>query len=99
MMTQQEKQKFQLLMELLDMEMETYRKIDVSERSRDQYGRFQEESKPKTVESKLESDRKFKVVKVKGTYGTYLIKDRIFDANDVDILWIGGLLLVLTLVF
>jgi hypothetical protein len=50
-------------------------------------------------ESKYASVRDIKLVKVKGTYGTYLIKTKIFSEEEMDLLLIAGILFLLALIF
>lgn len=81
--------------------------IDVTNRSRDEKGRFlpNHESNPKLLikeESQLESgksDKAIKLVKVKGTYGTYLIKERWFTDEERAILYTLAAITILVVLF
>ena len=68
-----------LLAELSDMEEEKKvnrtSNIDVSNRLRDEQGRFLPNESRSEKKEELPS-RSIRLVKVKGTYGTYLVKDR-----------------------
>jgi hypothetical protein len=61
---------------------EKKKKIDVSNRNRDELGRF-----TKMEESKLLSDRPIKLVKLKGSYKTYIVKERWFTEDERIYIW------------
>ncbi|WP_175585208.1 hypothetical protein [Alkalihalophilus pseudofirmus] len=61
---------------------EKKKKIDVSHRNRDELGRF-----AKKEESKLLSDRPIKLIKVKGSYKTYIVKERWFTEDERIYIW------------
>lgn len=72
---------------------------DVSNRERDEKGRFlpdQRERKP--VESRYESVREIKLIKVKGTYGTYKVKAKWLKTEEKTYLYFFFGMLVLALI-
>src|SRR5690606_1658247 len=71
---------------------------NVSNRLRDQQGRFLPDKLKLRNKEELPL-RSIKVVKVKGTYGTYLIKDRIFDESAFHMLITLGTIAILTILF
>ncbi|MBT2680075.1 hypothetical protein J7E38_13755 [Bacillus sp. ISL-35] len=93
-----EREKLRIIAELLNQYPEAPLKKDVSSRSRDQIGRFQKESR-RQEKSKYESVRIIKLKKVKGSYGTYIVKTKILTEGEVDIIIIFGLLIVLSVIF
>lgn len=76
LLTMREKEKLEALMTLIEVPQEGRKnkksQIDVSERNRDELGRFEKEE---ALES--DSGREIILVKVKGSYGTYLVRDKI----------------------
>jgi hypothetical protein len=61
---------------------ERKKKIDVSHRSRDELGRF-----AKMEDLKSPSSRAIRLVKVKGSYKTYEVKERWFTDEERDIIY------------
>lgn len=75
MLTIEEQEKLKMILQLMDSssaKKKVSRNIDVSERTRDDQGRFAMEEE----ESPSGSVREIRVVKVKGTYGTYLVQTK-----------------------
>ena len=84
--------------------------IDATNRLRDQRGRFLpnqkfiQRSSPIQEESELKSDNsvetiKIRLVKIKGTYGTYLVKKRRFTDEERVILYVVAALTILAIIF
>ncbi|AGK52058.1 hypothetical protein B1NLA3E_01370 [Bacillus sp. 1NLA3E] len=97
MLTQQNQRKVKLIMELLKVDEEVKNnQIDVSNRSRDKKGRYQSEQKEE--ESKYESAREIILVKVKGSYGTYLVKDRLIDEHVIGAFVLLGIIAVASII-
>jgi hypothetical protein len=99
MLTMEEQQKLKRILELLDEKEVRTSKIDVSGRLRDEKGRFRPSSDRQVEESKYESGREIKLVKVKGTYGTYRVKTKWLSDEEMDLLLVMGFLLVLAIIF
>jgi hypothetical protein len=100
MLTMEEQQKLKKLLELLyDEKGERNSSIDVSGRLRDEKGRFRPSSDRQVEESKYESGREIKLVKVKGSYGTYLVKTKWLSDGEMNLLLIAGILFLLALIF
>lgn len=99
MLTAKEKQKLKQILELLDEKEVKTIKIDVSGRLRDEKGRFRSKSERQEEASKYASSRKIKLVKVKGSYGTYLVQTKLFSDGELDLLLISGFLIVMALLF
>lgn len=78
-----ERKKLRIIAQLLKQKSEVQWKKDVSSRSRDQKGRFHKESRCQE-KSKYESVRIIKLKKVKGSYGTYVIKTKILTESGLD---------------
>ncbi|MBM7605968.1 hypothetical protein JOC75_003996 [Metabacillus crassostreae] len=70
-------------------------------RMRDQQGRFlpNESSLVIKEESPSQCDRPIKITKVKGSYNSYEIKERIFTDNQLDFFTVLGMILVLAVLF
>jgi hypothetical protein len=98
MLTIQEQEKMKKILEVLNEEQSLKRKRRISERSRDEQGKFLPES-PTRVESKSYSDRLIKVVKAKGSYNTYLIKERLLTDSEKDILAAIGVIILFAIIF
>lgn len=79
--------------------------IDVINRLRDEKGRFLPNHNQRSFikeESQLESDRldkPIKLVKVKGSYGTYVIKERWFTEEERSILCMFAAITILVVLF
>lgn len=50
-------------------------------------------------ESKYGSGRKIKLVKVKGSYGTYLVETKFLTEGEKDLLLMAGFLIVMAILF
>jgi hypothetical protein len=102
MMTPHEVEKLRMILEILKEDSMYHRpQIDVSHRSRDEKGRFLPNDFNKQGELLLElSDddfpREIKIVKIKGTYGTYEVKEKMTIS---DVLMAGGILLSVVIVY
>jgi hypothetical protein len=104
MLTPHETEKLRMILEILtqDQDYNNRSRIDVSHRSRDERGRFLPNDFNKQEELLLElSDedvppREFKLVKVEGTYGTYVVKEKM---KFSDIMVIGGIVISLVIVY
>ncbi|MEK4028323.1 hypothetical protein MKZ02_07085 [Pseudobacillus sp. FSL P4-0506] len=68
-------------------------------RSRDEKGGFLPEEEQLPEESSLNSVRKIKVVKRKGSYGTYLVYTKFLSDGEKDILIVLGILTLLAVLF
>ncbi|UAT29486.1 hypothetical protein K7T73_12840 [Bacillus badius] len=99
MLTVEERRQLKSLLELLDQEEQKTNKRDVSNRSRSQDGRFLPESKMPVEDLPSSSARKIKLVKVKGSFGTYLVQTKWLTEAEKDILIVCGLLGLLALIF
>jgi hypothetical protein len=103
MMTIEERMMLRLLTKKLLQEETPHRRIDISNRKRDDLGRFlpNESVGMQLEEYELPLDdepRKMKLVKVDGTYGTYEVKDRIIDGKLVrTLLELAGILTLVRL--
>ncbi|USK33165.1 hypothetical protein LIT25_21915 [Bacillus sp. F19] len=76
------------------------KEIDVSHRLRDEKGRFlPNESSEIKEELPLRSDRPKKMIKIEGSYNSYLIKDRWFTDGEIDTLIVFGIFGVLAIIF
>jgi hypothetical protein len=103
MMTPHEVEKLRMILEILKEDSMYHRpQIDVSHRSRDERGRFLPNDFNKQEELLLElSDedvppREFKLVKVEGTYGTFVVKEKI---KISDIMMTGGIVISLVIAY
>jgi hypothetical protein len=103
MMTPHEVEKLRMILEILKEDSMYHRpQIDVSHRSRDERGRFLPNYFNKQEELLLElSDedvppREFKLVKVEGTYGTFVVKEKI---KISDIMMTGGIVISLVIAY
>ncbi|HWK24887.1 MAG TPA: hypothetical protein VNS08_17880 [Ureibacillus sp.] len=99
MMSMNERQRLIKILELLNEEEEIEkRKIDVSNRLRDQQGRFL----PSQSESKTKEEspsRSIKLVKVKGSYGTYMVKEQWLSEEEKGRLMALGVIILLAIIF
>jgi hypothetical protein len=93
-----EREKLRMIAELLNQEQISPVSRDVSTRSRDQKGRFQKESR-RQEKSKYESARIIKLKKVRGSYGTYIVKTKILTEGEFDLIIIFGLMIILSVIF
>jgi hypothetical protein len=98
MLSLQEQEKLKRIMELLiDQPQEVKSNIHVSNRLRDQEGRFlPNQSKSPEKDWSLRSIR---VIKVKGSYGTYLIKDGDSFERLVGVICLLVAIAALTIIF
>jgi hypothetical protein len=102
MLTPHETEKLRMILEILKEDsMYSRKQVDVSHRSRDEKGRFLPNDFNKQGELLLElSDddfpREIKIVKIKGTYGTYIVKEKM---KFSDIMVIGGIVISLVIVY
>jgi hypothetical protein len=104
MLTPYETEKLRMILEILKEDSMYHRpQIDVSHRSRDERGRFLPNDFNKQGELLLElSDdeddipRSFKLVKVEGTYGTYVVKEQM---KISDVLMTGGIVISLVIAY
>jgi hypothetical protein len=102
MLTPHETEKLRMILELLKEDsMYSRKQVDVSHRSRDERGRFLPNDFNKQGELLLElSDddppRQFKLVKVEGTYGTYIVKEKM---KISDVLMTGGIVISLVIAY
>lgn len=71
------------------------------ERERDEKGRFKANESSLVIEevSQLKSDRDIKIVKVKGSYNSYLIKTVWLTESDADFLIVIGTFIILAVFF
>jgi hypothetical protein len=99
MLTVEEQQKLKKILELLNEKEVRNSSIDVSGRLRDEKGRFRPSSDRQVEESKYETGREIKLIKVKGSYGTYLVKTKWLSDGEMDLLLIAGILFLLALIF
>jgi hypothetical protein len=96
MLTPHETEKLRMILEILteDQDYNNRSRIDVSHRSRDEKGRFLPNDFNKQEELLLElSDkdvppREFKLVKVEGTYGTYVVKEKMKNSDFITVIGI-----------
>lgn len=98
MIVMTETEKLRIISELLNQESELSKLKDVSMRTRDQKGRFRKESR-RQVASKYGSVREIKLVKVKGSYGTFLVKTRLLSEEDRVFLWSTCVVAIMAYVF
>jgi hypothetical protein len=96
MMTIEERRQLQRLMELMKEEQEKTSNIDVSNRQRDNKGRF---AKEKVGESPSESVREIKLVKIKGSYGSFFVQTQWLSDRDKDILAAVGVIVLMAILF
>jgi hypothetical protein len=102
MLTPHETEKLRMILEILKEDsMYSRKQVDVSHRSRDERGRFLPNDFNKQGELLLElSDddppRQFKLVKVEGTYGTYVVKEKM---KISDVLMTGGIVISLVIAY
>jgi hypothetical protein len=102
MMTPHEVEKLRMILEILKEDSVYHRPhIDVSHRSRDEKGRFLPNDFNKQEELLLELNdddfpREIKIVKIKGTYGTYEVKEK---TKISDVLMAGGILLSVVIAY
>src|SRR5216117_77875 len=97
MISMNERQRLIKILELLNEEETVQKKVVVSNRLRDEQGRF----RPNQLESKTKEElplRSIKVVKVKGTYGTYLIKERWLNNEEKGRLMALGAIILLAII-
>jgi hypothetical protein len=105
MMTPHEVEKLRMILEILkeDPNYCNRPQIDVSHRARDERGRFLPNDFNKQGELLLElsddeddNPRRFKLVKVKGTYGTYLVREKM---KLSDVLMTGSIIFSLLIAY
>jgi hypothetical protein len=104
MLTTQEKEKLRMILEILKEDSMYHRpQIDVSHRSRDERGRFLPNDFNKQGELLLELNdnendlpREFKLVKVEGTYGTYVVEEKM---KISDIMMTVGIVLSIVIAY
>lgn len=106
MLTIQEQEKMRRLMQLLDPEeaqssskRKTRTQVDVSERKRDERGRFSTDSVMEGSPSELDEVRPIKLVRVKGSYNSYLVTRQFLSNTEKDIMAAVCVLIVLALIF
>lgn len=104
MLTINEKKKLKKIAELLnDQKSNPGRRkfnIDITNRLRDKKGRFLPNHESSTrKESQLNLDRPIKLMKVKDSYGTYVIKERWFTAKDRAVLYTFAVITILAIVY
>ncbi|KIL71974.1 hypothetical protein [Bacillus badius] len=99
MLTIEERRQLKNLLELLNEEEETVNNRDVSNRSRDEKGRFLPKEELVLEESPSHSARKIKLVKMKGTYGSYFVHTKRFTDGEKDFLLVFGFLVILSFIF
>ncbi|WLR41320.1 hypothetical protein LC087_10315 [Bacillus carboniphilus] len=87
MLSIEEQMRLKKLAEILDGQVtdspKSKRRNYVDDRLRDVLGRFMSTESSIKEESELNWDRDIKIVRVKDGYGSYLVKDRLFTAEDV----------------
>ncbi|WP_307440737.1 hypothetical protein [Bacillus sp. V2I10] len=89
----------ELLNQLQDHPNAKSKEIDVSHRLRDEKGRFlPNESSEIKEELPSRLDRPRKVIKIQGSYNSYLIKDQWFTDGEIDALIVFGILGVLAII-
>jgi hypothetical protein len=76
----EERRQLLRIMDLLEEDTGTTSNIDVSNRSRDVKGRFLPERKKE--ESRSPSVRNIRLVKVRGSYGTFKVKTKWFSNEE-----------------
>lgn len=73
------------------------------ERSRDEKGRFVEESQSELVTKDQSAshfkERRIKIVKAPGSYGRYIVKDVWLSDTDKEILGVIGFIVILAIIF
>jgi hypothetical protein len=102
MLTYEEKEKLRELLNQLQENPNTRSKeIDVNTRSRDEKGRFlPNESSSETREVYLsKSDKPKKIIKITGSYNSYVIKDKWFSDGEIDALIVFAIIGVLAIIF
>ena len=98
-MSMNERQRLIKILELLNEEEEIeQRKIDVSDRLRDQQGRFLPSQSESKTKEELHS-RSIKLVKVKGSYGTYVVKEHWLNEEEKGRLMALGVIILLAIIF
>lgn len=90
------------LKRILEMISEDNQKVvpnhpSVSERLRDEKGRFLPNESPSRNKEEYPS-RSIKVVKVKGTYGTYVVKEKVLDESFFHTLLTLGTVVFLSMI-
>jgi hypothetical protein len=103
MLSVHEQDQLKKLLQIIETE-ETERKniqSDVSRRLRDEKGRFLPNELRLQTKEELpsKSDRLVKIEKLKGSYNSYLIKDRWFTDGEIDALIVLGIIGVLAVIF
>jgi hypothetical protein len=104
MLTPYETEKLRMILEILQEDSMYHRpQIDVSHRTRDERGRFLPNDFNKQGELLLDlSDdeddlpRRYKLVKVEGTYGTYVVKEKM---KISDIMMTVGIVLSIVIAY
>lgn len=102
MLTIKEKHKIKKLIEIMEQrETEIIRlKEDKVERLRDELGRFRSHNELQTGAYQLDfKHREIKLVKEKGTYGTFLVKRRRLSDADKEILIIFAVIVIIAIIF
>ncbi|MGM0867594.1 MAG: hypothetical protein ACQEWF_23370 [Bacillota bacterium] len=96
MLTIEERHQLKQLMALVSKEEEVTSNIDVTNRTRDEKGRFLPEQR---AGSRLESVRPIKLVKVKGSYGAFNVKTRWLSTGEKTHLYIVCGIIILAIMF
>jgi hypothetical protein len=98
MLTMTEQERLIRILELLKEEQSIHKGLDVSVRQRDVQGRFlpNESASRNREESPLRSIR---LVRVKGSYGTYLVKDWESYIRAIGALCVTGVIVLLAIFF
>lgn len=98
MISAEERKRLIKILEILNEEEIVQKKIDVSDRLRDEQGRFL----PNQSESEIKEElplRSIKLVKVKGTYGTFKVKEKWLGDEEKGRLIALGVIIILAIVF
>ncbi|MGM7723752.1 hypothetical protein [Metabacillus sp. Hm71] len=103
MLSIEERDQLKMLLEKIQGQQDPAKKInlDVSDRQRDSQGRFLPKESQSEIkeESRSRSDRMIKVVKVKGSYNSYLVKDVWLTDAEKDLLLGAAIVVFLAVMF
>ena len=97
MISAEERTRLIKILERLNEEEIVQKKIDVSDRLRDEQGRFL----PNQSESEIKEElplRSIKLVKVKGTYGTFKVKEKWLSDEEKGRVMALGTIVILAIV-
>jgi hypothetical protein len=86
------------ILELLKEDQSIHKGLDISDRQRDVQGRFLPNESALRTREEL-SLRSIRLVRVKGSYGTYLVKDWESYIRAIGALCVTGAIVLLTIFF